>query len=326
MTSEPTDVLQRFPEIEPYANGLLDVGEGNRIYWETSGNPDGKPALVVHGGPGSGGSRGSRRTFDPDVYRIVLFDQRGCGRSVPHASDPAVGLAANTTDHLIADMERLREHLGIDRWLLYGGSWGSTLILAYAQRYPQRVAEIVLVGVTMTRWEEVDWLYHGLARLLPEAWDAFRDGVPPAERDGNLVDAYARLVNDPDTDVRMRAARDWCAWEDAVIAHENLGSPGQYSAKPDADMLAMVRICTHYFANAAWLADDQLLRDADRLAGIPGVLIHGRLDLSGPLGTAWELAKVWPDARLWIIDDSGHTGSPAMEQAVLRAVRDFGTR
>ncbi|WP_342213755.1 alpha/beta fold hydrolase [Nocardia wallacei] len=195
-----------------------------------------------------------------------------------------------------------------------------------AQRHPERVRAIVLAGVTMTRRAEIDWLYHGLARLLPREWEAFRDGVPPAERDGDLVRAYARLVDHPDAEVRMRAARDWCAWEDAVIAHEKLGSPGQYSAKADADMLAFVRICTHYFAHAAWLADDQLLRGADRLAGIPAVLVHGRLDLSGPLDTAWELARVWPDARLEIIEDSGHTGSPAMEQAILRAVADFGTR
>ncbi|MBB5911350.1 proline iminopeptidase [Nocardia transvalensis] len=321
MTSESP---QPFPDLEPYAHGLLDVGDGNRIYWETSGNPDGRPALVVHGGPGSGGARHPRRLFDPDVYRIVLFDQRGCGQSVPHASDPAVGLAANTTEHLIADMERLRVALDVDRWLLYGGSWGSTLILAYAQRHPDRVRGIVLAGVTTTRREEIDWLYHGLARLLPDAWEAFRDGVSPADRDGDLVRAYARLVEDPDPAVRMRAARDWCAWEDAVIAHEKLGRPGHYSAQDDARMLAMVRICTHYFSHGAWLADGQLLRDAGRLAGIPGILMHGRLDLSGPLGTAWELAKVWADARLRIVEDSGHTGSPDMGREILLALREFG--
>ncbi len=323
-SASSTEVPQPFPDIEPYEYGLLDVGDGNQIYWETSGNPDGKPALVVHGGPGNGGQRGSRKLFDPNVYRIVLFDQRGCGESRPTVADPAVDMAHNTTDHLIADMERLREHLGIERWLLYGGSWGSTLILAYAQRYPERVSAVVLVGVTMTRPEEIAWLYHGVARLLPGQWEAFRNGVPAADRDGNLVAAYNRLINSPDAAVRTKAARDWCTWEDALIAHENLGNPGQYSAKPDAAMLAMVRICTHYFTHAAWLDDGVLLREAQKLAGIPAVLIHGRLDLAAPLYTAWQLARAWPDAELRIIEDSGHTGSAAMRDAILEALARFG--
>ncbi|WP_069811927.1 prolyl aminopeptidase [Streptomyces sp. TP-A0874] len=313
-----------FPSAEPYAQGLLDVGDGQQIYWEASGNPEGKPALCVHGGPGSGGSRSSRKGFDPEAYRVVIFDQRGCGQSRPHASDPSVSLEHNTTDHLIADMERLREHLGIERWLLYGGSWGSTLILAYAERYPERVSEIVIVGVTMTRPQEIDWLYRGVGRLLPDAWEAFRDALPETERGGDLVAAYSRLVNSPDEAVRRKAALDWCAWEDAVIAHEALGNPGQYSRKPQDELMAFVRICTHYFANHAWLDDGQLLRDAHRLAGIPAVLIHGRLDLSGPLQSAWELAKAWPDAELKVIDDSGHTGSPAMGRAVGEAIARFG--
>ncbi|MER7514072.1 prolyl aminopeptidase [Streptomyces lavendulae] len=316
----------QFPPVEPYAHGLLDVGDGNRIYWETSGDPDGKPALCVHGGPGGGGRRGGRSLFDPAVYRIVLFDQRGCGESRPHASDPAVSLDHNTTEHLIADMERLREHLGIERWLLYGGSWGSTLILAYAERYPERVSEIVIAGVTTTRPEETDWLYHGVGRLLPGPWEAFRDALPEADRGGNLVAAYNRLINSTDEAVRIKAARDWCAWEDAVIAHEALGTPGAYSGKPDDALMAFVRICAHYFANDAWLDDGQLLRDAGRLAGIPAVLIHGRLDLASPLNTAWELARAWPDAELKVLDDSGHTGSPAMRNAILEATERFGRR
>lgn len=315
-----------FPLIEPYASGLLDVGDGQRVYWETSGNPEGKPVLCVHGGPGSGGKRGSRKTFDPEVYRIVLFDQRGSGQSLPHASDPAVSLEHNTTEHLIADMERLREHLGVERWMLYGGSWGSTLILAYAQRYPERVSEIVIVGVTTTRRDEIDWLYRGVARLVPGPWEAFRDGVPPGERDGNLPAAYDRLLNSPDAAVRAKAVRDWVTWEDAVIAHETNGKPGAYGDRPDDDLVAFVRICAHYFANGAWLEEGQLLRDAHRLAGIPGVLIHGRLDLGSPLTTAWELAKAWPGAELQVIDDSGHTGSAAMGEAVVAAARRFGTR
>lgn len=314
---------QPFSQIEPYASGLLDVGDDNRIYWETSGNPDGRPVLVVHGGPGGGGRRGSRKQFDPDVFRIVLFDQRGCGESLPNASGPDVDMAYNTTEHLLADMERLREHLGIERWVLYGGSWGSTLILAYAQRHPERVIGVVLIGVTMTRPQEIDWLYHGLRLLLPVEWERFRDAVPAADRDGNLVEAYRRLMEHPDAAVRETAAEQWCAWEDAVIAHETLGAPGQYSARRDAARLAFVRICTHYFARAAWLEDGRLLREAHRLAGIPGILIHGRLDLSAPLRTAWELARAWPEAELRIIDDSGHTGSPAMVTAIFDAVARF---
>lgn len=307
-----------FPPIDPYADGLLDVGDRNQVYWCTSGNPAGLPALVVHGGPGSGSSPWARKSFDPKVFRIVQFDQRGCGRSVPSAADPATDMAVNTTEHLIADMERLRTHLGIERWLLYGGSWGATLVLAYAERYPERVTGIVLVGVTTTRRREIDWLYRGVGRLLPAEWQRFR-----GELRGDPVEGYRQLLEHPDPVVRRAAAVEWCRWEDAVIAHESLGSPGQYSAKPDDSMLAFVRICTHYFAHAAWLEEGVLLREAGRLAGIPGELIHGRLDLSAPLDTAWELATVWPDARLHIIDDSGHTGSPAMGDAVLRAIARF---
>ncbi|MEE6180028.1 prolyl aminopeptidase [Mycobacterium sp. 050134] len=312
-----------FAEPQVFDHGRLDVGDGNRIYWEARGNPKGRPALVVHGGPGAGRPRGAHKGFDPEAFQVVLFDQRGCGDSAPHAADPATDMANNTTEHLLADMEALREHLGIDRWLLYGGSWASTLILAYAQRHPSRVIGIILLGVTMTRRREIDWLYHGLRLLLPIEWERFRAGVPVTDRGGNLVEAYRRLMEDPDLAVRQRAAHEWCVWEDAAIAHEALGSPGQYGAKPDLAKLAFVRICTHYFAHGAWLEDEQLLRDAHRLRGIPGILIHGRLDLSGPLLTAWELAQAWPDADLRIIEDSGHTGSPRMEAAILDAIASF---
>lgn len=309
--------------LQPDDCGLLAVGDGNRMYWETRGNSMGEPVLIVHGGPGAGRSRSAHKQFDPEVFRIVLFDQRGCGDSVPSAADAATDMSCNTTEHLLADMEALRRHLGIERWLLYGGSWASTLILAYAQRHPERVLGIVLIGVTMTRREEVDWLYRGLRRFRPVEWQRFRNGVPEDDRDGDLVEAYRRLMEHPDAAVRERAARDWCAWEDAAIAHEGLGRPGQYTAKTDADRLAFVRICSHYFARAAWLDDGQLLRDAHRLDGIPGVLIHGRLDLSAPVLTAWELAQAWPGAELRIIEDSGHTGSPAMAAAIADAVERF---
>jgi proline iminopeptidase len=311
------------PPIEPYATGMLDVGDGNAVYWETCGNPDGKPALVVHGGPGSGCSTGMRRSFDPARYRGILFDQRGCGRSTPHASDPATDMSVNTTEHLLADMERLREHLGVERWLLYGGSWGSSLSLAYAERHPERVSEIVLVAVGTTRRSEIDWLYRGVGRFFPDAWERFRAGVPEADRDGDLLAAYARLMNDPDPEVRRRAAHDWTAWEDAVISLESKGRPGAYSDRPPDELLAFVRICTHYFANGGWLEEGALLRDTQRLEGIPGVLIHGRLDLGGPLITAWELARAWPGAELHVIEDSGHTGSPDMAAAIGRALDRF---
>ncbi|MEU8250633.1 prolyl aminopeptidase [Nonomuraea sp. NPDC048916] len=312
-----------YPPIEPYDHGHLDTGDGHLVYWEVCGNPEGKPALVVHGGPGSGCSPGQRRHFDPERYRIILFDQRNCGRSLPHAGDPAADLTTNTTHHLVADMERLREHLGVDRWLLYGGSWGSTLMLAYAEAHPGRVSEMVVCGVTMTRRSEIDWLYRGVGRFFPEQWQRFREGVPEAERDGDLLAAYARLMSGPDPAVRAKAAHDWMAWEDTVISLEVNGKPGAYSNRPPAALLAFVRICSHYFSNAAWLDEGVLLRDAHRLAGIPGVLIHGRFDLGSPLENAWQLSRAWPGARLVVVDDSGHTGSDTMRKEVLAALDGF---
>jgi proline iminopeptidase len=318
------------PTVEPYETGMLDTGDGNSIYWETCGNPDGLPALILHGGPGSGCSTGARRAFDPDRHRIILFDQRNCGRSTPHASDPAVDMSLNTTDHLIGDIERLREHLGVDTWLLRGGSWGVTLALAYAERHPERVSGMLLISVTSTRRAEIDWLYRGSGRFFPEAWVRFRDYVgadqyrlptdtePPIN---DLLFAYANLMEDPDPDVRAGAATAWLAWEDAVISMESNGSPGQYSNRPDDAKLAFVRICSHYFANDAFLADGQLIRDADKLAGIPAVLVHGRQDISGPAITPWEIAQAWPDAELVVVDNSGHTGSAAMTEA-LHGARD----
>lgn len=315
-----------YPPVEPYDEGMLDVGHGNLVHWEVCGNPAGKPALVVHGGPGSGSGPGARRYFDPQRYRTVLFDQRGCGRSTPHASDPSTDLTHNTTHELIRDMERLREHLGIDRWLLFGGSWGSTLILAYAESHPGRVSEIVISGVTMTRRSEIDWLYRGVARFFPEAWDRFRAGVPGNARDDGLVTAYARLVSDPDAAVREKATADWCAWEDAVLSLEPSGGANPYGERPSAARAALVRLASHYFAHGAWLDEGQLLRDAGRLAGIPGVLLHGRHDLSSPYGTAWELAQVWPDARLTVVDDAGHKGSDTMRELVTGALDRFARK
>jgi proline iminopeptidase len=315
-------MAEPYPPIEPYDRGMLDVGDGNLVYWELCGNPRGRPAAVVHGGPGAGCSPGNRRSFDPERYRVVLFDQRGCGRSTPHAGDPATDMRCNTTQHLLADMERLRDYLGIERWLLFGGSWGVSLSLAYAERHPQRVSEMVLVSVTTTRRSELDWLYRGVARFFPEAWERFQAGAG-AGRGGDLVAAYARLMEDPDAEVRARAATDWLAWEDAVISLETRGRPGAYSSRPPAAQLAFVRICAHYFSHGAWLEEGELLRHAGRLAGIPGVLIHGRGDLGSPVATAWELARAWPGAQLVVVEDSGHTGSDAMRDRLLDALDRF---
>jgi proline iminopeptidase len=314
-----------YPPIEPYQTGMLDTGDGNLVYWETCGNPDGVPALVVHGGPGSGCSTGMRRSLNPERHRIILFDQRNCGRSRPHASDPAADMSRNTTGHLIRDMERLREHLGVQTWLLFGASWGVTLALAYAQRHPERVSGMIGWSVTSSRRSELDWLYRGVGRMFPEAWARFRDFVgaerhrlptdsePPIE---DLLMAYSRLMENPDRDVRARAATAWTAWEDTIISMESNGTPGVYSDRPDDAKLALDRICAHYFANDVFLDDGVLIREADKLAGIPGILVHGRNDLSGPLITAWELARAWPGAELVVVEDSGHTGSEAMREAL----------
>jgi len=315
--------VKLFPAIEPYDGGMLDVGDGHRIAWEVSGRPDGKRAVVLHGGPGSGSAPWMRRMFDPDAYCIVLFDQRNCGRSTPHASEPDVDLSANTTHHLIADCERLRVHLGIERWLVWGGSWGTTLGLAYAEAHPERVSELVLVSVGTTTHREVEWITRAMGRVFPEEWERFRDGVPEHERDGDLAAAYSRLLASDDAGTRERAAAAWCAWEDTHVATQ----PGhRHDTRYDDARFRMgfARLVTHYWANAAFLDGDQLLRDAGRLAGIPGVLIQGRLDISGPPETAWRLTRLWPDAELVFVDDAGHgAGHPTVMQAIVAATERF---
>jgi len=318
-----------YPPIEPYDQGLLDVGEGNLVYWETCGNPDGKPAVMVHGGPGQGCAPNMRRIFDPSRYRAVLFDQRGCGRSRPHASDPGTSLAGSTTGHLVADMERLREHLGIDRWLVTGGSWGTTLGLVYAERYPRRVSEIMLSAISTTRPSELDWLYRGAGRFFPEEWERFSAvAAGAAGFDGDVVAAYARLMENPDPAVRNRAAAGWYRWEEAVLSLEPTAKLLAGSAPDAADdyVLAFVRICAHYYSHAGFLSDGAVIRGAGRLAGIPGVLIHGRLDLSCPAATAWELARAWPGAELLIDDHSGHRGSDVKRAWMLETLDKFASR
>ncbi|CAN5506551.1 prolyl aminopeptidase [soil metagenome] len=314
---------ERYPAIDPYEEGLLDVGDGQRIYWEASGNPHGKPALVIHGGPGSGSAPGLRRYFDPSAYRIVLFDQRGCGRSTPHASDPATDLALITTDHLLADIERLREHLAVERWLVFGGSWGCALALIYAERYPERVSEMVLLALATGRRAETDLLTRGLGGIFPEAWARFVAGVPEDVRDGDLAAAYARRLADPDPAVRDRAARDWCAWEDALMPTY---PPNAAFADP-AHRMAFVRLVTHVWAHGSWLEEGAVLRDAGRLSGIPGVLVQGSLDLGNLIGTPWILHAAWPGSELMLIEDAGHGYSDLpMVDALVAATDRFRAR
>ena len=315
----------QYPDIEPYEHGMLEVGDGNLVYWEVCGNPDGKPAVVVHGGPGSGCTPGWRRFFDPAAYRVVLFDQRGCGRSAPDAGYPGTDLSTNTTAHLIADMELLRRRLDIERWLLFGGSWGSTLGLAYAELHPERVSEIVLTAITSGRRREIDWITHDVGRMFPEQWARFRDGVPAALRGSRLVEAYYRLLTDADPAVREKAARDWCDWEDA---HVSLAPGHRPSPRYDdpAFRMTFARLVTHYWSHDCFLEDGILLREAGRLAGIPGVLVHGRFDVSGPLDTAWELARAWPDSELVVVNDAGHSGASMIPHLVAATNRFAGRR
>ena len=310
-------------DLEPYDKGMLDVGRGHRLYWEVSGNPDGKPAVVLHGGPGSGSSPAFRRMFDPAVYRIVQFDQRNCGRSTPHASEAEIDLSTNTTAHLVADCERIRVHLGIDRWLVWGGSWGTALGLAYAETHPERVTEMILVSVVDTSRRQVEWITRAMGRIFPEEWARFRDVVPAAYRDGDLSAAYDRLLHDADPAIRTGAAKAWCEWEDTHVATTPGHRPDPRYDDPRFRM-CFARLVTHYWSNAAFLDDDQLIRDAHRLDGIPGVLITGRLDISGPPDTAWRLAQAWPDADLVLVDDAGHgAGHPTTIDAILAATGRF---
>ena len=310
---------ERYSKIEPYEHGMLDVGDGNQLYWEASGNPAGKPALVLHGGPGSGSTPGTRRYFDPTAYRIVQFDQRNCGRSRPHASDPAVSLSANTTQHLVADIERLRAHLGIDRWLVFGGSWGCALALAYGQQHTARVSELIVTGTATARNAEVDLLTRGLSGLFPAAWARFRQGVPAAEGDGRLAAAYNRLLSDPDPGVRMKAAADWCDWEEAMLPT----SPHNLRYDDPTFRLCFARIVTHYWSNGHFLPDGVLLAEAGRLGPVPGVIIQGNLDLVNLVGTPWLLASAWPGSHLTLVDDTGHGGSDALAAAIVRATDEL---
>jgi proline iminopeptidase len=318
--------MKPFPEAAPYESGMLDVEDGQRLYWEISGNPAGKPAVVLHGGPGSGSSPSFRRMFDPALYKVVQFDQRNCGRSTPHASEPGIDLSKNTTAHLIDDCERIRSRLGIERWLVWGGSWGTTLGLAYAQAHPERVSGMVLVSVVATTRREVEWVTRSMGRIFPEEWARFREEVPEEARDGDLAAAYHKLLHAADPRTCERAAKAWCEWEETHVAT----APG-HRHDPRYDdprfRLCFARIVTHYWSNAAFLDDEQIIRDAHRLRGIPGVLIGGRLDISSPPDTAWRLARQWPDAEVVMVDDAGHGAShPTTLEAILAATDRFARR
>ena len=314
-----------YPEIEPYDHGLLDVGDGNRVYWEACGNPRGKPAVVLHGGPGSGCTPYFRRLFDPDAYRIVLLDQRGCGRSTPSASDHDTDMSVNTTAHLLADLELLRRHLGIGRWLVWGVSWGSVLGLRYAQTHPGAVSELVLTGVATGSNAEVALLTRGLGQIFPEAFEQFLAGLPEGERDGNLAAAYHRLIESTDIDVRERAARAWTDWETAIVP-----APPRSVARYEDPVFRMgfARTVTHYWGNGNFLGDDGVvLREAPLLKDVPGTLVQGSLDLGNLLGGVWRLHQAWPGSELVVIDDVGHNaGAPGVAQAMVAATDKYALR
>jgi proline iminopeptidase len=312
-----------YPEIEPYDSGMLDVGDGQHLYWEASGNPTGKPVVFLHGGPGAEVSPRHRRAFDPAKYRIILFDQRGSGKSRPHASDPGYNLAVNTTWHLVADIETLREHFGIDRWQVFGGSWGSTLALAYAQTHPTRVTELVLRGIFTLRKSELDWFYEGPAgQVFPEVWEQYEAQIPLAER-GNFIEAYHRRLNDPDPAVHEPAAVAWATWESSAITL--LPNPEVVQTFTDPHFaLAFARIENHYFMNKGWMEDGQLIARAHLLRGIPTVIVQGRYDMCTPPVTAWDLHRALPEAEFVMIPDAGHSfDEPGILSALIEATDRF---
>ncbi|MGW1891890.1 prolyl aminopeptidase [Streptomyces sp. NPDC002004] len=311
-----------YPDIEPYERGMLDVGDGNHVYWEACGNPRGKPAVVLHGGPGSGCTPGFRRYFDPDAYRVILLDQRGCGRSRPHASAYDTDMSVNTTPRLIADLELLRRRLGIERWLVWGGSWGSVLGLRYAQTHPGSVSELVLTGVATGTRAEVELLTRGLGRFFPEAWARFHGHVPQGERTGGQAAAYNRLLESPDAAVRAAAARAWTDWETAIVPAPPRSVPRYEDPEFRA---AFARIVTHYFAGDHFLGEDGvILREAPLLKGIPGTLVQGSLDVGNLLGIVWRLHHAWPDSELITVDDVGHdAGAPGVAEALVAATDKY---
>ena len=308
-----------YPEIEPFATGTLEVDGRHKLYFEQCGNPDGKPVVLLHGGPGGGCSAKMRRFHDPAKYRIVLFDQRGSGRSTPHAD-----LVDNTTWHLVEDIETLRVKLGIDRWQVFGGSWGSTLALAYAETHPKRVTELVLRGIFMLRRWELEWFYQeGASRLFPEAWEHYIKAIPVTERH-DLISAFHRRLTSYDDKTRLAAAKAWSVWEGAT-SFLHIDEDFANSHEDPQFALAFARIENHYFVNSGFFeVDDQLLRDAGNLADIPGVIVHGRYDVVCPVQNATDLHKAWPKSELVITPASGHSAFEAETvDALVRATDAF---
>lgn len=310
-----------YPEIEPFETGELLVGDGHRVYWEVSGNPDGKPVVFLHGGPGSGTSAWQRRFFDPDRYRIVLFDQRGCGRSTPHASAPEADLRFVTTSHLIGDIELLRRNLGIEAWQVFGGSWGSGLALAYAQAHPDSVTELVLRGIFTLRREELEWFYEGgAAALFPDLWEEFIAPIPVLER-SRMIEAYHRRLVDPDPEIHLPAALAWSRWEAATVTLTP--DEGQLATMSDPrTATAFARIENHFFVNRGWWAEGQLISEVDRIRHIPAVIVQGRHDVCTPMFTAWDLHRAWPEAEFVVVDDAGHSAAEPGIRRALRAATD----
>lgn len=307
-----------YPPVEPYQTGTLDVGDGHVLYWERCGTPGATPAVFLHGGPGGGIDPAHRRFFDPARYDVLLFDQRGCGRSTPFAA-----LEANTTWHLVADIERLRQMVGVAKWVVFGGSWGSTLALAYAETHPDRVRALIVRGIYTVTQAEIDWFYQfGVSEMFPDMWEEFIAPVPPAQR-GNLVAAYRVLLTSDDREIRLAAARAWSRWEGRTITllpqPETVDQFGE-----DRFAEAFARIENHFFYHGCWLEPGQLIRDAHRLRGIPGDIIHGRYDMPCPLRSAWELHKAWPDAAFHIVEGAGHAGfEPGIRDRLIRATDRF---
>jgi proline iminopeptidase len=307
-----------YPSIEPYKTQRLSVDNLHQLYIEQVGNPDGIPVLFLHGGPGAGCEPYHRRFFDPDLYRVVLFDQRGSGRSTPHAS-----LVNNTTWDLVDDIERIREELGIDRWLMFGGSWGSTLSLAYAQTHPERVSGMILRGVFLCRDEEIEWFYqHGASWAFPDYWEEFLAPIPVDEQD-NLLHAYHRRLIGDNEITRMAVAKSWSVWEGRTASlHPNQAVVGFFSDPHTA--LSLARIEAHYFVNHAFLRPNQLLQNCSKLMDIPGILVQGRYDLICPMRSAWELNKAWPGSELVVISDAGHSAAePGTSRALIKATDRF---
>lgn len=311
-----------YPVSEPYDSGVLGTGDGHRIYWEVCGNPAGKPAVVLHGGPGSGATPEWRRFFDPDRYRVVLFDQRGCGRSTPNAADDLAALENNTTAHLVSDIELIRNHLGIDKWLLFGASWGSTLGLAYAVEHPDRVSEMVLWAVVTTRASDVTWLTHTMGQIYPEEFDRLLAVVPSDQRTGNIPAALNGLLRSDDPEVRDTAARAWCAWEDRIAT---LSGPVQKSPRSEDPRrrLGFARLVTHYFGNHAFLDDDAITGRLDRIRHIPAYLLRGRLDIASPLRAAYDLAQRLPNATLDIVEADAHGAGNDTTGRLVEALNRF---